>query len=169
MEKINILVVEDNKEEQNAAIEQLSETGNDITIVGSFNEAMRAMENKKYDVLLTDIFFPFGFDDESYYPLQTPNEARKPEALGYPLMWMAMQKGIRKIGAISDANHHSGALAAMTDYLINEKKVGGDNLFAEVFIFIKRRYDTPEDKKDWLRVLKTVLGEEVIKEYGNDF
>lgn len=81
---------------------------------------MLKIKEKKYGVVLTDLFFPWSGGAD--YPLNPDDrkhqkEAISPQALGYPLAIVAIAAGVQYVGIVTDANHHTGVMAATTDQL----------------------------------------------------
>lgn len=80
------------------------------------------ISSKQYDVVLTDLFIPWYLFPE--YPLSSLSdpfndaqidEVTTPQALGYPLAMVALAAGVQYVGIVTDANHHTGVMAASTD------------------------------------------------------
>lgn len=70
---------------------------------------------KGYSYLLTDLNFPRGDSNPTYY--QQHEDRQVPQPLGYPLAFIATEIGIPKIGIYTDTNHHQGSMAATSDDL----------------------------------------------------
>jgi len=111
MEKLNILVIEDSAAHQQAAREQLAE--HNLTIVGTFPEAMRAlgshmfakMGKKAYeyegnfDVVLTDMEMPV---DKRLESLDHGNVKDTSAPYGLILALRAAQVGVKYVAMITD-------------------------------------------------------------------
>lgn len=167
--KLEVLVVEDTQEHIENA-KKLREKGYAVDVVVNYRGAIRAIKEKKYDVVLTDLFFPWAQGAD--YPLDSNNEeqcrdAITPQALGYPLAMVAIAAGVPYVGIVTDTNHHTGVMAATTDQL-------GD--CAEPYKLIPGEGNVPQlrmfatDSKDWanaLRVLTRSPEEERAEEVQN--
>lgn len=157
IKRLEILVVEDTVEHIERA-KRLQEVHN-VTVVGTYKEGVCEIGTKQYDVVLTDLFMPwFCFPQ---YPLSNPerrDEVTTPQALGYPLAMVALAAGVQYVGIVTDANHHTGAMAASTDDVpscngyraMKIESQGG----AQLRLFLG-------EKKDWEYALKVLLGEQV--------
>ncbi len=119
---LRVLIVEDNKDNILAAREQLKEY--QLTIVESFNDFVsefngtrydqnwkeqrinsQAPEKSKYDVVLTDLYFPI-------------KAGKRPEdPLGYSVALIASAASTPYIGIVTSLNHHDGQLAETFDFL----------------------------------------------------
>ncbi|MCX6787953.1 MAG: hypothetical protein NT108_02175 [Candidatus Kaiserbacteria bacterium] len=120
---MRILVVEDNKKHREAAKKQLTEQ-HDVTIVKSFviaselllgNEgAAREYQNLAsvpFDAALLDLNMPA----EKTASCSQVGEGEVP--YGFILALRAVQCGVKYVGIITDANHHSGPLTAALDLI----------------------------------------------------
>ena len=122
MNQLDILVVEDKELHQNAARELLKD--HLVKIVGNFSDAIGLLSYgiegddrmlKPYDVLLTDLFFPYGQNNV----LTDQRLSNEPSPLGYPLALHAGNKDVPYIFILSEMNHHDGSLAAAADCFKN--------------------------------------------------
>jgi len=137
MEKLNILVIDDNTSHQQAAREQLAE--HNLTIVGGFPEAMRILgshqrvlqgdQDYKYegdfDVVLTDMEMPVerlkGLDRDAVKDVSAP--------YGLVLALRAAQVGVKYIAMITDTNHHQGAMSNALDMITGAYWEHGGGVF----------------------------------------
>jgi len=109
-----ILLVEDQQDNIRAAKEFLKEF--DLTIVKNYNDAIRVISEKSFDVLMTDVNIPKGKDsvctnDSKTYPL------------GLIIALRAMSHGIKKVGILTSGDHHTDAITYAFDGGI---KIGTD-------------------------------------------
>ncbi len=139
-----------------------------MTIVSTYKQGVAEISSKQYDVVLTDLFMPWALFPK--YPLsalsdETSNAKRRevvttPQALGYPLAMVALAAGVQYVGIVTDANHHTGVMAASTDEVSPSDahsapmKIVGNQGGAQLRFF-------REGRKDWGYALKVLLGEEI--------
>jgi CheY-like chemotaxis protein len=124
--KIEILVVEDTPIHQESA--RILLAGHNVEIVGTYDEALdrvygescyainKSSPKKKYDVILTDMFFPQGRGD----CVADKSQASVEQPFGYALAQIACMEGTPYVGIVSDANHHGNGIGYSMDPL-NEK------------------------------------------------
>ncbi len=151
--KLEVLVVEDTKEHIDNAL-KLREEGYTVDVVVNYRGAISAIKKKNYDVVLTDLFFPWA--EGADYPL-TPGDKKDredaitPQALGYPLAMVAIAAGVPYVGIVTDANHHNGVMAATTDQLGHceepYKLIPGAGNVPQLRMFVT-------DSKDWAEALR---------------
>lgn len=119
--RLEILIVEDNTLHQEAARELLKE--HNVQIVGNFDEAMDYLvggsiyspnqgNKKRYDVVLTDLFFPQGRGDCQ----ADRSSASKEMPFGYAVALAAVNEGVQYVGVVSDGNHHQDPMAYTLDF-----------------------------------------------------
>jgi len=158
--RLEVLVVDDSLNQQEAAERQFSKEDAqkkyNLHLAQDYQTATRMIRKDHYDALLTDLFFPFGSDEEGKtYPI-TEEEARKPEPLGHALALEGLANGIRKIAVVSMENHHNGALAASYERLENFKyplRKMSDNLY----VGATNEYPSHPNDKNWLKLLEIML------------
>lgn len=114
-EKLNILVVEDKIIHQKAA-RMLLDGEYDLRFASSFYGAVKELDKKKPDVLLSDMNFPLG------EPAMTQDNYM-PRPLGYALALYAARPHIAvpRIAILTDTNHHSDAVSDTFDRFIIEE------------------------------------------------
>ncbi len=106
-----------------------------------------------YDIMLTDINFPMGngvitnntsrgvlnhsleiFTNEGKRKIEDQDLSAhlevEPYPLGWPLILVAIQVGIRYIGMYTDTNHHTGIMPASLDAVTKQKQMLGDTTIA---------------------------------------
>lgn len=114
--KLDILVVEDTKRHQESSRDLLR--GHDITLVDNFDEAVELIGRERYDILLTDMFFPQG--NIGQCKMTDRKRAHIPEDLGTYLALYAARRKIPNISIVSDSNHHDNSQTyAMVDLISN--------------------------------------------------
>ena len=89
MEKLEILVVDDNKGNR-ASAELLKEDGHKVRTVKTFTDAITLLEKNKYDVVLTDLMFPFGEKREAMsvgFKEHMENDRYVANPLGYAVVF----------------------------------------------------------------------------------
>jgi len=162
MEKLRILVFDDNELHRKAAVDQLGEY-HDLVVVGTYDEAQKLLtpyiDKDKFKMLLNqagfaDNFNPYNEDvskekAEAYYEAQekfnkevivcpdfdivltdllVPASAQSqgPDSMKYvgqemPLgtiiAFLAIKNGVKHVGVITDASHHSHPASAALDEL----------------------------------------------------
>jgi len=94
---------------------------------------------KRYDVILTDMNFPVGTgfiagNSSTHETLRAYgmeiDQIDDPKPLGWPLIFVAQQVGIKKIGLYTDTNHHQGIMALALDPVSKQKRAMGDTQIA---------------------------------------
>ncbi|TAK04229.1 hypothetical protein EPO34_03730 [Patescibacteria group bacterium] len=114
---MKILVIEDKEIHQNSARETLQ--GHDVTIVGSYDEAVKAIREPypskplEFDAVLTDMNLPMSKET------LTPDVFKADEQVPYGLVLalMAAHRGAKFVAMVTDTNHHKGAMSAALDCL----------------------------------------------------
>jgi hypothetical protein len=107
--KLNILITED-KPIHLVTLDEIRSGGHSVDVSTSFSQSRKALGDKKYDVLLTDLFFSYG---NVGYAAQSDIYNEHP--LGFSLIFAAALAGIEKIALVTDCNHHSNAVANTFD------------------------------------------------------
>ncbi|MCF7815804.1 MAG: hypothetical protein K9M10_02705 [Candidatus Pacebacteria bacterium] len=172
MEKLNILVIEDNVAHQQAAQEQLSE--HNLTIVGSFPEALRILGSYSFvrigkegytyegnfDVVLTDMEMPVcrldNLDRSVVKDISAP--------YGLVLALRAAQVGVKYVAMITDTNHHQGAMSNALDMVTGAYWSHGGGMFQigqskVLFAHAETKANTENVRvKQWHEALKLLLG-----------
>jgi len=108
---LDILVVEDNESHQEAARQLLS--GHNVTIVSTYVDAHNELHRKDsngqavYDVLLTDMFFPYASPGVCTGSMMSKEAAAQPSPLGYSLALKACgQIGIPYVAILTAVSAH---------------------------------------------------------------
>lgn len=115
---MKILIIEDKPLHILCAEQFAKETDHEITILTTYHEAEEALcgndkfgdknrfgrypYEQKFDVLLTDLLLPAskaGQGDDKYTGQEMP--------YGVALALLAMRTGVKKIGLLTDGNHHN--------------------------------------------------------------
>lgn len=172
MEKLNILVIEDNADHQQGAREQLAE--HNLTIVGSFPEAMRILGSHSFvqigkkgyeyegnfDVVLTDMEMPVerleNLDRTTVKDISAP--------YGLVLALRAAQVGIKYVAMITDTNHHQGAMSNALDMITGAYWDHGGGVFQigesrVLFAHAETKRNTEDvSVKQWHIALACLLG-----------
>ncbi len=107
---LSILVVDDNNLNIKSALEGLA--GERLTTATGYQEALRIMGEKKFDVVLTDLHLPMSSQTLS-------DEAFKLGELvpyGILLMIEAARNGAKFVAVVTDLNHHSDPFSAAFDH-----------------------------------------------------
>ncbi|MGM5483740.1 MAG: hypothetical protein ACQER9_02370 [Nanobdellota archaeon] len=114
VKNLDILVVEDKPKHQESA-EVLIGKDNNVRITGTYSEAIRALDDQNYDMVLSDMKFPLGEG-----PVGDIEEKVEPRDLGYAVGLYAARPHIAvpKIGILTDTNHHSDAISATFDQFV---------------------------------------------------
>lgn len=118
---MKILVFDDNAFQRRGAVNQLGKD-HDLTVVSTFDEAYSLIYDQKqnnFDIVLLDLLVPPG----DYSLRDLPEEKRvkyegEEMPLGPILAIFAMQKGIKRIGIISDAGHHANPAASALESIM---------------------------------------------------
>ena len=121
MEKLEILVVDDNKGNR-ASAELLKEDGHKVRTVKTFTDAITLLEKNKYDVVLTDLMFPFGEKREAMnvgFKAHMENDRYVANPLGYAVVLYAVRKEVPYIALVTDTDHHAGPIAGTFDALLD--------------------------------------------------
>lgn len=109
---MKILIIEDKPLHILCAEQFAKESDHEITILTTYHEAEKALcgedrfgrkpYEQKFDVLLTDLLLPAskaGQGNDNYTGQQMP--------YGVVLALLAMRTGVKKIGLLTDGNHHA--------------------------------------------------------------
>lgn len=107
-ENLKILVVEDAQRHQMAAEYYLKP--HTVKVVSTFNKAHEYLrQNEDIDVVLSDMFFPYGKGCPS------PDDSWEENPLGYAVALYAARRNVPRIAILTDCNHHSNAVAGTFD------------------------------------------------------
>lgn len=127
--KMKILVFDDSELHRRAAVVQL--VGHNVTIVDNFDAAARALvpeclgfdkdkgktqyKQREWDVVLTDLLVPAsskhqGDAGQKYVGQEMP--------LGTSIVLIALANGVKKVGLLTDMNHHHHPASAAVDCLV---------------------------------------------------
>ena len=117
---MKILVIEDKQMHQESAQQTL--VGHDVTIVSSYDEAVKLMNknyypssasNFNFDAVLTDMNLPMSH--QTLVPEAFSVDEQVP--YGFVLALMAANCGAKYVAMVTDTNHHKGAMSAALDNL----------------------------------------------------
>lgn len=103
---LRILVVDDSSIHRAAAEAQLA--GHDLAVAKDFAEGQEKILNGEYDAVMVDLHLPSG-------ELRGLNGQHNPAPVGTALALLAVQKGVRYVGVLTDANHHADFASASLD------------------------------------------------------
>lgn len=134
---MKILVVEDNEQHRNAAIEELTAAGHEVTAVtkrpysdyGFVSQGFSSLPGEyidsddrenfwsnpsrsKFDAALFDLFLP----EEKAEGLDGADPSKE-QPYGLIMAFRAVQCGVKYIGVITDANHHRNAISNALDMI----------------------------------------------------
>lgn len=114
MKNLNILVMDDCAVNRKAAAVLLKD--HTVVTVENFDQAVEALESRKFDVVLTDLLLP---------PFVRGHEWKKfvgqEIAFGAVVALHALAKGVKMVAIVTDANHHDHPAAATLDYPVGGK------------------------------------------------
>ena len=175
MNKLNILVCEDTAKNLEAAREQLAE--HNVFTARTLVEAMQHLGNKVFediegykdylkregtsvpayknniDVVLTDMYIPGG-----NMPIYSLGDQLAP--VGVMIALRAASLGVKLVGLMSDANHHSDAMTCGIDMLIGTwfsterpLTINGSKV---VFTTAAKDYER-DGAKDWKKLLDGLM------------
>lgn len=171
-ERLDILVVEDTPKHQESAKVLLRD--HEVRLVRDYSEAVKELNRRSPQVLLTDLNFPFGDNCPS-------QDCDSPRPLGFSLAFYAARSRIAvpRIAIYTDTNHHSDGVSATfdTSFYCNYSERGSSE---EVFV-VGGHFTRPlfrlgssilgvfdvdyigdrGEPKDWKTVLDTILQEPV--------
>jgi len=108
---MKILIIEDKKSHIEAAYKLLAR--HELTVVTTADDAFAAFEGPEFpfEAVLTDMLMP-----NSTRAGGNRNSFDKESPYGLNFLWRAAAKpGVKFIGLLTDANHHSGTMAAAFD------------------------------------------------------
>ena len=121
-----------------------------MVVTSSYEEAVYKVRRESFDVALLDLLMPA----ESF----TLGSAAIVEHLGreigaeFPLIFVMVLCGIKKIAVVTDGNHHQHPVVATVDWLCNnEFTVNGSR------VLIQYAQLTTEGAKDWAKTFTDLL------------
>lgn len=148
---MKILVFDDKQEQRYAALQQLK--GHEVHVVSSYRDAQLDLAGdgdrikpKQFDIVLTDLLVPAPrsmLSDEA-----CEQYAGQEMPLGAIIVLLALKMGVKKIGLVTDANHHDHPASAALDILLGGFSVG------DVEIVCTNRAMLSGEFKDWALVLE---------------
>ncbi len=121
---MKILVFDDNELHRSAAVSMLGKD-HELTVVGTYKEAEEAVESGRWDAVLTDLMTKPS--DSLAMPTNHPDLISVKDTempLGNFIVLIAMTRGIKKIGLMTDTNHHKHPASAALDPLLAKKRIG---------------------------------------------
>ena len=119
---MKILVVDDKEGNRKSAEKTLE--GHELTIVGSYEEAMNLMQVPPelrrgepapaipFDAVLTDMMMPMGNQQTLAPRFFKPTEQ---VPYGFIIALKAAMRGAKYVAMVTDTNHHAGAMSAALD------------------------------------------------------
>lgn len=114
MNALNILVLDDNATHRDSAVNQLA--GHNITVASSYVEACRLLRpDTKFDMVLLDLMMPAA--DMRELGSNRLEFKGKELPMGTILAFQALRAGVKKVGVLTDTNHHNHPASAAFDYL----------------------------------------------------
>lgn len=170
MEALNILVLDDNEEHRDSAARQL--VGHNVTIVGTYSEASKLLGAKQWDALLTDLNLPADGGDVCRPLTVDAQQALEGQEMpvGSILAFQALQCGVKRVGVLTDANHHQSFSTCAVDWVGCDKnaiRFGDARLFVSSkmtsnFYREMKEAGIPipqEREKPWVMVLRILCSE----------
>ena len=140
--RYSVLVVDDT--ERNLRIAEAVLKGHSVTTVRGLQEAMKAIGQKHFDVVLTDMEMR---PDKQYSSLNLDHYGiTETVPLGFAVVLEMTERGM-PVAVVTDGNHHTGWVSAMFDH-IREANVNGQKVL--FFNSIGKRWD---------RALKSLMEE----------
>ncbi len=116
--RLHILLVED-KDKHLESVVDVEAAGHKVDVVRDYSHAIAKLDEMAktgtpYDVVLSDMMFPYGNVDGKDAPIE-PVKTREEAALGYAVALYASQRGVKAVAIVTDMSHHTGAVAATFD------------------------------------------------------
>jgi CheY-like chemotaxis protein len=166
MEQMRVLVIDDLECNQESARATLG--GHEVTVCGTVEEGMEALRNKdlEFDVLLTDLYMVLpgvtrgagkkifsGVNTFDYPSERTPKEV----PIGLLFACLAVNRGIKYIGIVTDGDHHQERLISLMNSLLDAPI---RKFEARTYEFVPEGEMWERDKKypkHWGEVLEQVL------------
>ncbi|MBI2625543.1 hypothetical protein HYW68_00635 [Candidatus Parcubacteria bacterium] len=181
---MKILVVEDNEQYAKAAAEELTAAGHEVKVmtIGTYYKEgpveaattsdglMGKYVSKKdsetyyldpprseFDAALFDLFLP----EENIYQTFDQADPARQQPYGLILALRAAQCGVKYVGIISDANHHTDAFSAALDFICPPYWWSGKDQpvfrINESIVGIARTDCHEPDRKRWLDMLNHLI------------
>ena len=130
----SVLVIDDT--ERNLRIAEAVLKGHSVTIASGLQEAMKAVGQKHFDVVLTDMEMR---PDKQYSALNLDHYGvTETVPLGFAVVLEMTERGM-PVAVVTDGNHHAGWVSAMFDHIQRANVNGQKVLF---FNNIGKRWDT---------------------------
>lgn len=138
-----VLVFDDSWAHIEAAAEQLS-TEHNLTVAMTYDRAEWLVKNELFDAVLLDLLVPasakmLGGEGEKYVGQEMP--------LTPILAFLALNRGVKKVGILTDADHHNHPASAALDVFHQPFSVG------DVKIVISNSSLGLDGRKDWRGLL----------------
>jgi len=121
MKRLDILVVEDNKDHLENAVEQLGKSHNLVTAT-SFDGALKELKQRPFKVLLSDLMMQKG----SFDVMSSKGREFAFEQLpyGFPLILIGAQTyQIPRMAIVTDMSHHDHPMAYCLDFVHGTMKI----------------------------------------------
>lgn len=192
MNALKILVLDDNETHRISAVRQLA--GHNLTVLASYSEASEHLKSKvdydkvhsmpqdmsfedrvlacttypSWDMVLLDLMLPA--DRGGDFGRIVTNEAFSSHGgqempLGTILAFQALKAGVKRVGVLTDTNHHKHFASAGIDMLQSGRKpvcVGDANLFFTNYLgtlgMVSEEVEIGRDEKPWLAVYHILCG-----------
>lgn len=110
---MKILIVDDKQPHRDSATELLG-TDHDLTVVRTYGEASKLLQEDGFDVLLTDLFMPA--ESTTLSPAAF-NLIGQEIPIGLILVLLAAQRDLPYIALATDTNHHRHPMSAALDLI----------------------------------------------------
>jgi CheY-like chemotaxis protein len=108
---MKILVIDDKKENRDAALEQLKD--HNVTVAGTYDEAQSLLQKKhNFEVVLADLMMPPSKQSLGPKGIQYLNQEMP---MGIFLALLAAMNGAKYVAVFTDANHHDHPASAAFD------------------------------------------------------
>jgi CheY-like chemotaxis protein len=142
----HILVIEDTSKHQASA--KILLAGHQLTVIGSYAEAMELLGKNRYEVVLSDLYLPMSaqtLSDKAF-------ELGKLVPYGLLLALAAARRDAKYVAVATDLNHHADALAAAFDHFFSHTyEINGATVR---FLHSPMTEINGESVKDWKRILE---------------
>lgn len=141
-----VLVIDDSEKQGTAARSQLAALYR-LTVVTTYMQGLQAMK-QGFDVVLTDLMLPAS--EETLGTDVITKYVGQKMPLGFVLALLAAKAGVKRIGVVTDLNHHAHPISAALDHL-----TGVFTIEDAKMVFSNRGGGT--EGKDWKGVLDSLL------------
>lgn len=144
-----VLVIDDTLKHIQAAYDQLGATCR-LTTATTYLQGLEHVKKGSFDAVLTDVMMPASSMTLSANAVRM--HAGQSTVVDRTLWLLAAKRGVKRIGVVTDANHHSHPASADID-----------NLEGHVFrvedakVIFTNRMLTADDVKDWKGLLERVM------------